>query len=55
VILIETRYWHTGLNLVLYELLMQFASVNCVPDMHLWVENDGSYLEEGFKNVKGNI
>jgi hypothetical protein len=34
---------------------MQFAGVNCVPDTHLWVENDGSYSEEGFKNVKGNI
>lgn len=34
---------------------MQFAGVNPTPNTRLWVEHDGNYVEEGFKNVKGNI
>ncbi|KAG0624764.1 hypothetical protein M758_2G002200 [Ceratodon purpureus] len=52
----KTQVFMNGRELGKLELkMLKFAGVNCVPDTHLWVENDGSYSEEGFKNVKGNI
>lgn len=35
--------------------VMQMAGVHCPPGTHLWVDDDGSYREEGQKEAKGNI
>jgi hypothetical protein len=35
--------------------LIYSDGVNYTPEMHLWVQNDGSYSEVDSKNVKGNI
>ncbi|XP_024377731.1 extra-large guanine nucleotide-binding protein 3 isoform X2 [Physcomitrium patens] len=52
----KTQVFMNGRELGKLELkMLKFAGVNCVPNTLLWVEHDGSYSEEGFKNVKGNI
>lgn len=34
---------------------MQLAGVQCAGNPHFWVNEDGSYQEEGQKNTKGYI
>ena len=34
---------------------MQLAGVECAGNTHFWVNDDGSYQEEGQKNTKGYI
>ena len=34
---------------------MQWAGVHCAGSPHFWLNADGTYLEEGQKNIKGQI
>lgn len=36
-------------------MLIQLAGVQCAGNPHFWVNEDGSYQEEGQKNTKGYI
>lgn len=35
--------------------MLQLAGVQCAGNPHFWVNEDGSYQEEGQKNTKGYI
>ena len=34
---------------------LQWVGVNCAGNPHFWLNADGTYLEEGQKNIKGKI
>ncbi|RZS08911.1 hypothetical protein BHM03_00039951 [Ensete ventricosum] len=34
---------------------LQWAGVSCAGNPHFWLNADGTYLEEGQKNIKGKI
>lgn len=42
-------------RLTLLIILVQLAGVQCAGNPHFWVNEDGSYQEEGQKNTKGYI
>ncbi|KAL3695644.1 hypothetical protein R1sor_009720 [Riccia sorocarpa] len=51
-----TQVYMNGRELGRLELkMLKFAGVHCTPKTHLWVDADGSYVEEGQKKSKGNI
>lgn len=47
------RYLNKYISILM--LALQFAKVNCAGNPHFWVHLDGSYQEEGQKNIRGKI
>ncbi|KAL6211610.1 hypothetical protein ACLB2K_016833 [Fragaria x ananassa] len=52
----DTQIMINNRRITKFEVFMlQMAGVPCEGNLNYWVEADGSYLEEGMKNVKGKI